>query len=423
MAGRRTWFVWHGWIGLTGGLLLFVICWSGTVAVFSREIDLLLDARLRATASGEQMAWEAIHNSIRAAEPAWTIGQINAPYAPGFAAEAWAEDADGVTRRIYADPSTGVLLGTTSYFNVERFFRSLHMSLFIGEWPVFGIPLGYLIVGLLSFPLLASLITSLLFYRRFWRGFLKLQTRKGAKVFWSDIHKLVGLWSLWFTLMIALTGIWYLVEWKTPDSPAGPDAPASTGSPHLSIRELVGAAQRAYPELKIKTVALYELEAGLFEVHGQDGSWLVRDRAAKAWLDARDGSALAIQRPRELSAYRRWIETADPLHFGNFGSLWSKAIWFVFGLGLSGLCLTGAYLQAKRQARQHGPAKVRKPVSIAYWATVLILLVAAVFAYRELLTYGPSATLPQMPPQSVIFIGLWLLSTLVALSLWMRAVR
>ena len=79
MVARRTWFVWHSWIGLTAGLLMFVICWSGTVAVFARDVDMLLDERIQASSTGDQVDWQAVHDSIRRAEPKWTINQIHAP--------------------------------------------------------------------------------------------------------------------------------------------------------------------------------------------------------------------------------------------------------------------------------------------------------------------------------------------------------
>ncbi|MBA3577542.1 MAG: PepSY domain-containing protein [Sphingomonas sp.] len=419
---RRTLFDWHSWIGLTTGLLLFVICWSGTVAVFSRDLDGLMDRRLSAPPAAA-VAWEQVYDNAQERFPGWTITQVNAPLEPGYSVESWAEDEDGILRRIYSDPATGDVIGASSYFNIQRFFRSLHMSLFIGELPVFGIPLGYFIVGLLSFPLLASGVTSLLFYSRFWRGFFRLQRHKGAKVFWSDLHKLTGLWGIWFLLMIGLTGVWYLVEWKTPDGPLPPDPPGVVaGAQPLPLDRLIANAQRAYPELRINVVSPWEIEQGLLELHGQDGSLLVRNRAARAWVNSYTGEVLAVQRPAGLTAYQRWIDTADPLHFGDFGGLWSKSVWFLFGLGLSGLCLTGAYLQAKRQ-RRRGLDRHRIPITIAYSTTTGLLALASVYAFKEMLTYGPDGAWPAITPAQGLFIALWLAMTIATLAVWAWKVR
>ncbi|HEY9554523.1 PepSY-associated TM helix domain-containing protein [Allosphingosinicella sp.] len=420
---RRTFFVWHSWIGLTAGLLLFVVCWSGTVAVFSQDIDWLIDERLRAPPA-ESVAWQEIAQNFEAAHPGWRLNSIQAPIAPGHAAELWLNDPDGVMHRGWADPGSGRLLATLSYFNVQRFLRSFHMSLFIGEWRVWEIPFGYWLVGLLAFVLAASLVTSLIFYKRFWRGFFKLQTHRGAKVFWSDLHKLTGLWGLWFVTLIAVTGIWYLAEWKITDEAPYPDPPAAEGSVTrtLSISRLVAAAERAYPRLEVRTVVTGQMDSGLFEVHGQDGGWFTRDRGARVWLDARDGSTLAIRRSGEMRPLHRWIDMADPLHFGNFAGLWSKVVWFVFGLGLSGLCLTGAYLQAKRQQRQ-GQAEWRKAVLTAYAFTVSVLLASVWFGYQEALTYGSAGGLPEVPTGVTVTIVLFVLTMLAPLGLWVRALR
>lgn len=420
---RRTFFAWHSWIGLTAGLLLFIICWSGSVAVFSHELDWLVDQRLHAPPS-ETVAWRAIEEKVTAARPGWSIVTISAPLHPGFAAEAWVADPDAVWHRVWADPATGELIGTTSYFNIQRFFRSFHMSLFIGGWNIWGIPFGYWLVGLSAFLLAASLVTSLIFYRRFWRGFFKLERRKGAKIFWSDLHKLTGLWSLWFVALIAATGIWYLVEWKVTSEAPIPDPPVAVGTVArtLPLETLLRRARQAYPALEIRTVVLEQMSSGLFEVHGQDGAWLVRDRAARVWLDARDGQIIAVRRTADMRPLHRWIDTADPLHFGNFGGLWSKAVWFLFGLGLSGLCLTGAYLQVKRQQRQ-GRVGRRAPVLAAYAATLAVLLALIPFAQEEMLRWGVHGRLPDMPAGAVAIIVLWVAATLAVLAKWVRAVR
>lgn len=420
---RRTLFHWHSWIGLTAGLLLFVICWSGTVAVFSRDLDRLMDQRLSAPPAAE-VAWQQVYEKAEARFPDWTITQVNGPIAPGYAVESWAEDEDGVLRRIYSDPRTGNVIGATAYFNLQRFFRSFHMSLFIGELPVWGIPLGYLLVGLFSFVLLASGVTSLIFYKRFWRGFFRLHREKGAKVFWSDFHKLTGLWGLWFLLVIGVTGVWYLVEWKTPEGPPPPDPPgAIAGTQPLPIGRLLAIARRAYPDLKINVLATYDFRRGLLEAQGQDGSVLVRDRAARAWVNSYTGKLMGVQRPTELSAYERWIDTADPLHFGDFGGLWSKIVWFLFGTGLSGLSLTGAYLQVKRQQRR-GLKHHRAVIVLAYGSTVAVLALASAFGVNEALTYGTGGRAwPAITAAQLAFIAAWTLTTLCILSTWAWKVR
>jgi uncharacterized iron-regulated membrane protein len=420
---RHVWFACHSWLGLTSGLLMFVVCWSGTVAVFSYELDWLLNPELRSIEASSPVAWGSIHDAVKHAHPDWSISQINAPYSQGYAAEVWVDRPDGVTQRIYAEPRTGRLVGETSYFNVQRFFRSLHMSLFVGEWPVFRIPLGYLVVGLLSIPLLLSLLTSLLFYRRWWQRFLQLEWRHGPRVLWSDLHKLAGLWSLWFAALIGVTGLWYLLEWKLPESPSAPLSQVAASASFLDVDELIDRAEREYPKLDVRVVSLWQMADGVFEVQGQDGSWLVRDRAAKVWVNPVSGEALGAQRVAELSLYQRWIDTADPLHFGNFGGLWSKVLWFSFGVFLSGLCLTGAYLQAQRQRRRHTSTQMRLPIVAAYAVTVSVLLISAAFAVKELRGYGSDDHWPEVPLAVIAFVTAWTATAMAALTAWIRAVR
>lgn len=419
---RRTWFDWHSWVGLTTGLLLFVVCWSGTVAVFSRELDWAADSRWRAPAvSAAEIPWSTIEENVRAVRPGWSLDQINAPSANGFAAEAWVRDPDDVMGRVFVDPATGEVLGGSSYFNVQRFFRSLHMSLFIGEWRIWGIPFGYLLVGLLSLSLLGQLVTGLVFYRRFWRGLFRLNLRSGWKVFWSDTHKLSGLWGLWFVLLMGVTGVWYLAEWKITSEAPSPMAPAAEGSVQglLSLDQLLVRARQAYPELTVREVALYELSSGMVAFNGQDGSMLLRDRAARIWLDSRSGEVLGVQRPGQMGFLHRWIDTADPLHFGNFGGLATKLIWFSFGLVLSGMCLSGAYLQAKRQARNRGLEP--RTLAWAHAVTLAVLVCSVGFAVKEVRGYGAGAW-PAAPLGVWLIAAAWTLSTVGALCWWGAAV-
>lgn len=427
---RRQWFVWHSCIGVTAGLLLFVICWSGTLAVFAYEIDWLLNPALRVTPKSEPQNWEKVRTAAEAAVPDGRITAINWPKGSHFAAEVWMERPGNKAWRVYVDPSSGAVTGTSSYFNVQRFFRSFHMNLFFSNLP-FDYPYwGYLVVGIFGFVLIVSVITSLVFYRRWWRGFFKLKTDRGRRVFWSDWHKLTGLWGLWFALTIAITGIWYFVEILDvlPGSPEAPrlQAQHNTVSSPPSLDALLKQAREVWPQFNARFIG-YPYEPGdALEIQGQDGSILVRDRANKIWFSTDDGAVIGTQSAADLTAFQRWIETADPLHFGNFGGLTTKLIWFVFGLALSAMALTGAYLQVKRQTL-HGETTRRKMILISYCLTTAVLLASAVGSWIEIRNYGLIVngvqTWPDVPMEVATFIGAWIALTLMILTIWMRKLK
>ena len=411
---RKRWFAWHGALGCTAGLLLFVVCWSGTFAVFSRELDWLIDARLRAP-HAETIAWGAAYEALTRAHPEQRIVQLNAPHARGFALEAWTEDAGGVMSRLYADPASGAPLGATSYFNVQRFFRSLHMCLFLAA------PWGYWIVGALGLALLLSLATALGFWARFWRGVRVAPWRPRTRRSWSDAHKVIGLGTSWFALLIALTGTWYWAEPYLPET-LPPEFGASRGAnaapSRASLTRAVSAAEQG--GFVVRAISFGDASSGIVELHGQDGAWLVRDRAAKVWVALASGDVLARQRVADLTPYERWIDTADPLHFGNFGGLATKALWFLAGLGLSALCLSGARL-AMRDA---SPASASASIRVAYAITLAVLVAAAVAGAREVRGYGGGGDAwPPVPSGVVLVIALWLASTCAALAWWMKRSR
>lgn len=421
---RRLWFVWHSWIGLTAGLLLFVVCWSGTWAVIADELDRIANPAIRGTPA-ETPAWDAAYHAARAARPDLMDISILAASGPGAALEILGTDEEGDYQRLYADPASGAILGGTTFFNIQRFFRSFHRNLFLaGVADFWGLGLGDLIVTFFALVLFAQLITTLIFYKRWWLRFFALEWRRGPRVFWSGMHKLTGVWSLWFVLLMAVTGLWYMVEFVLPDPPpvaeAKPNVSAADLDAPINIARAIATAEAAYPGLR---VAVVSIGASGLEVAGYDGSLLVRDRAATAITTFAGDRVVEIRRTADLSAFDRWVHMADPIHFGNFAGLWSKAIWFVFGIFLSSLSLTGAYLHAKRQARRKSGAQLRTPIFFAYVATVVILALSARYGLLEIADYGREEDWPETPIGVWVVIAAWIASTLAALTVWMRVVR
>lgn len=420
---KRAFFEWHSVMGLTAGLMLFVICWSGTIAVFGYEIDWLLDSSIRSEAPRDELDWGGIAATASEAYPGERVSWISAPRYEGFAAVVVMETPSGALRRAYVDASTYELLGATSFLNVQRFFRSLHMALFQADYfSVLGIPVGYFAVLMFAFPLAAMLVTSLVFYKRWWRGFTQLQTKKGARTFWSDAHKLSGVWSLPLIAITCITSFWYLAEWWLPR--AERDAPERVSVQRIDLDQAVRAASAAFPELEIRSVIPPGENGTTFLVQGHDGGILTRGRAS-VLIDRASGEVVSVVRTSDLGVVDRLRETVDVLHFGTFGGLWTQALYFILGLALSGLALSGAYLHAKRRKRgsERRALFARREIIAAYVLTLLLLVLTLTAGFEEISAYAIDGAWSGTPVGVIVFLAAWTALTVTALTVWCWKLR
>jgi uncharacterized iron-regulated membrane protein len=354
-SGRRLWFDLHSWVGLKLSLLMAFVCLTGTLAVFSHEIDWLLHPEMRVEPAERSASWGSMLAAVRAAYPDWKVSRIEAPWGRRFAAAASVQTPDGRLRFVWIDPYRGTVTGDTGWFNTQRFLRNTHRHLMLPtRW---GVP----IVSSLSLALLVTFASSFVIYKRWWRGFFSWPRGERRRRFWGDLHRLAGVWSLWFVLLIALTGLWYLVESLGGAAPAAqahwpaPTAAATIG-PALVDRS-VQQARHDWPGLEIGGISLDEA-GGRLVIDGQAEAWLVRDRANALAFDT-NGRLVATVDAGGLSVHQRIAEMADPLHFGTFGGLLTQALWFVFGAAMTLLSLSGVYLFGLRSAESLRPRRPR----------------------------------------------------------------
>lgn len=346
-SGRRRWFDLHSWIGLKLCLFMGFICLTGTLAVFSQEMDWLLNPQMRVADGGERAGWGDIIHAAQRARPDWEIEGIVAGHTRLFADRVQARLPDGRRRFVWVDPYTARVTGDTGWFNTQRLLRNTHRHLML---PVkYGVPL----VAALSIPLLLSLLSSLYIYRKWWRGLFKWPDGGRPRRLWGDVHRLAGVWSLWFILLIVLTGAWYLVESLGGDAPAAPSTslPRNAQPPAAIDPTAVNAAMalihQQWPAFEA-VGAVPARDGSSIVFVGQAEAWLVRERANNIAIDLRTGTIMAHHDGRDLSVHQRIAEMADPLHFGAFGGWPVRLLWFLAGTLLTALSFTGVYLYGLR---------------------------------------------------------------------------
>ena len=348
----RLWWTVHQWVGLKLSLFMAFIMFTGTLAVVSHEIDWLLQPSLRvAPASAEgPVQWATIAQNAADHPGVAEVWSMEAPTASAFAVKVTVKDAGGDLFYLHAHPTTGTIQGEGPWVGAQRVLRNMHRHLNLPT--KIGVP----IVAFLGFLLLVSLVTSLVVYKKWWRGFTKPLRTRDARTWWGDFHRLAGVWSLWFVGLIALTSVWYFVESLGLDAPPPPrvklEAPVATGPQGLA--PAFAAAELAYPGLEVRRVLLPGEESPVLQLHGDYKAVLVRSRANAVWVDPATSEVLLKTDGRDMNVHQRISEMADPLHFGDFGGYWTKVPWFLFGLMLTGLALSGAAIYSLRIARRHG---------------------------------------------------------------------
>ena len=352
--GRSLWWWIHHWLGLKLALFMTFVLLTGTLATVAHEIDWLIDPAVRVMAqSGPQASWGDWAAAVDAAAPDSRIEFLSRPIDPWFAASAVVRRPGGDRAIVYVNPWTAQVQGVSTWFNAHRFLRFTHRHLMMPvKW---GVP----IVCSMALVLLASMITGLIAYKKFWRGFFRLpQWRAGrrgeGRRFTGDLHRFAGLWSVWFLVIIIATSLWYLVEWGGGQAPRHPRPEVITGPSQptgAALDALVARARSADPELRIRNLRFPGEEGRGLIIEGQARAILVRERSNAVSIDPRDGAVLMVARGENLSVHQRISEMADPLHFGTFGGLLTKLIWFAFGVVLTGLSVTGVMIYTLRMRR------------------------------------------------------------------------
>jgi len=381
---KKIFFQIHSWIGVRLSILFFIVCFSGTLATLSHEMDWLFNSDTRAVPTNELAPRNLILDNFKKAYPNGKIeywARANEPYM----CDLLYKIEDGQRTYVFANPYTGAIQGEAQ-ITFARFFRDLHYYLFV------PFQIGHFIVLVFGFLLLISLITALVFYKKWWRKLFELQTDKGALVLFRSLHRLIGLWSVPFTLLFSITGIWYFLERTNTanisklSNPRGPqiqltaeemDSRSHAFDPmEIDYDLAVKKAEAAISGIKVGSILPPKTHEDVVYLTGKGNVPLLRERANRVYIDPITYEVLEVQNAKQIGTVMYLNDIADPIHFGYWGGLATKIIWFVLGLGISSLVLSGIYITAKRRTikRKKRKGKLMGPWWFVNWGLYLVML-------------------------------------------------
>ena len=376
----------HLWIALPFGLIIALICFTGSIMVFEKEInELVYKERYKvAQASGERITpAEAAAAAAAVLPDTMKIASVQIPFNKE---STYAISTPGRRRiTVYVDPYTAKVTaiqnpGDGKFFSTVR---ELHRWLsFRGE----NRTIGKRITGVTTFAMVVILITGLIAWfpknRKGLKNRLKISFRHGPRRMWHDLHVAGGFYSMLFLLIMSLTGLTWSFDWYRDATyklfgaePPAASVPASQSAPARQPAPAHQQAATSHPtDYTIWDTALIEtlkIASAWKTITITDGSIQVvpdkpfgNTRASDRYkFDRKSGhitDSELYHDQSKASKLRGWLYS---LHTGSWGGSVVKGIYLLAALMGGVLPLTGYYMYAKRVFR-----KTSKPASSRRWS-------------------------------------------------------
>ncbi|WIO75204.1 PepSY-associated TM helix domain-containing protein [Porticoccaceae bacterium LTM1] len=354
----------HSWAAILAFIPLLVICVTGSILVFKHEIDTLLMAdKVRVTPSSERASMDQLAATINHHHPdfeivGWVLfqdeGRADVVYAMEKGTDEWSY--------LHLNPYNGTLLSAPMPHDhyLTDWLLELHYTFLLHDS-------GLLITSLFAIALLILGITGLILHRKFWKNFFTLRWRSRLVVYFSDLHKLVGVISSPILIILAFTGLWwnissFLHEWEEhADGSEHPVMQERLYNSSLSLDTMLTNAESAIDGFTPTYISLPREPQANITVWGDvpTGNILSSQYSSTVSFDKNTGEQLANYDIREAGAGAKIIDTYRRLHFGDFAGFFSKIVWALLGAAPLILTITGVTLWFKRR-KQRARAKAKK---------------------------------------------------------------
>lgn len=411
----------HSLLGLSFAAVIYIVCLTGTLAVFERELEQWEQPNVPVVATADGgVAQRALNAALTRARGPVEHAYIFLPSTELPRLSVRLDDAGGGYRTWIADRQ-GKLIAEEAHPWTE-FLTRLHVSLHLPRgW-------GGFIVGLTGVALLSSLISGILAHPRVLKDAFHFRRGGSMRLQEADLHNRFGVWAMPFHVVVSLTGallglttiivgVLALVVFRGDVSkayalflPPEPTRNATAAPPPDIARALTRAATLA-PDSMPQFVGL--------EHPGEKGAGILiygitpRNLGARdTFLFDREGRLIQSRPAATASTGEAIIGSLSNLHFGWFGGLPVKIAYLLLGFALTAVTSSGVTIWLARRRDKGRPAPHWERVWAALvWGQPAILCLTALIALATPGNVGDAG-----------LIAIWLVATLLSPLAWMLSV-
>lgn len=350
----------HLWLSVPFGLFITLICFSGAMLVFEKEIMEWSNPSLyRVKPNGNSpLALDELYEKALATLPdSVQITGITVSPEPDKAYQVNLSRPHKAS--MYINPYTGEVTGRNERAPFFRTMFKMHRwMLGSARSEAGGMGIGKLIVGISTLMLVFVLLSGIVIWwprnRKILKNRLSIKFRKGWRRFWYDLHVAGGMYALILLLAMALTGLTWSFQWYRNGFYA------VFGVKTSQVTGQVEGLQRK--RLKDKTYHSWQQVYEQVATRNPGYKQITLSRNTASVSFHRYGNQRATDKYTfnpltgeitDISLYcntpnsnkiRGWIYS---VHVGNWGGIITRVLTFLVALLGASLPLTGYYLWIK----------------------------------------------------------------------------
>lgn len=350
----------HRWLGLGVGLWAALVGLTGSVLVFSDEIDAWLNPQLlrvepRAAAWHVDGAVAAVRERF-AGEPLLSLRLPRAANEPIVLRVGEQPVTD-----VYVNPYTSVVLGTRAeHGGAMGFLFDLHAHLLAGET-------GETVAGVLALVLIVMLVSGLVLWwprRRQWAAAFKIRWSAAALPRMFNLHRVAGAMAAPLLLIAAVTGAMLVFHNPTtafliatlggPPLSLPKTVPVASAGDMQPVSRLLASAAAALPDADIVSLKFPRQAGEPMVVRLRFESNTHPNGRSFVAVDPRTAEVLHVHDWRQAALGVRASDYKYPLHIGTAFGLPGRIIVLIAGLVPVLLLCTGGYVWWRKRAARRG---------------------------------------------------------------------
>ena len=385
----------HLWLGLSSGLVVIAVCFSGTVYVFNTELTEKAAPHLykvQPVAGKERIPADLLIEKIKKASGGTVTGivipaDIKRTYQ--FTAKKEGDSLNRGGTTYFVDPYSGEITGTSKEKNGTKEFMSTMFSLH--RWllldrikkPIFkGVTnreLGSIITGTATIIFALGCLTGLIIWFpqkiRNWRQGLKVKWNAGWKRINHDLHNSLALYALIFLLLMGLTGPQWSFEWyrnglqKTLGTYKPKDAPKekapkskltkdSVALNSLSVADYIKVADKELDYSGNYNITLPADPTAVAMISKTKTGFFAPAAGDRITIDQYSGKVLKLDIFKSKPFNERVAGSIKAIHVGNVYGTFTKWLYFLACLIATSLPITGTMIWLNKMKKKNKKNKV-----------------------------------------------------------------